>query len=134
MRMARLSGMSRGEQNVENFMLCSLAHFAGSPLLQAFLHEEEMCKVVLTCPFRWTRCTSVIPDRTFAPSGFLSVVGVMRWIRVSDCESKRCVCVCVHSSIVADFFFVLPSWKGRNSMECDVLGEQQAASGAQQVF
>ena len=39
------------EQNVENFMLCSFAHFACSPFLQAFLHEEEMCKVALTKHF-----------------------------------------------------------------------------------
>ena len=26
-------------------------HFACSPVLQAFLHEEEMCKVALTCHF-----------------------------------------------------------------------------------
>ena len=28
-----------GEHNVENFMLCSFAHHARSPLLQDFLHE-----------------------------------------------------------------------------------------------
>ena len=37
--------------NVENLVLCSLAHHACSPLLQGFLHEEELCKVALTCHF-----------------------------------------------------------------------------------
>ena len=36
------------EHNVENFMLCSCAPFACSPILQAFLCAEEMCKVALT--------------------------------------------------------------------------------------
>ena len=44
-RTASLSRVRDEERNVENFMLCSFAHFACSPILQAFLHEEEMCKV-----------------------------------------------------------------------------------------
>ena len=40
-----------GEHNVENFMLCSFAHHACSPLLQGFQHEEELCNVALTCHF-----------------------------------------------------------------------------------
>ena len=40
-----------GEHNVENFVLCSFAHRAYSPHLQGFLHEEELCKVALTCHF-----------------------------------------------------------------------------------
>ena len=40
-----------GEHSVEKFMLCSFAHHACSPLLQGSLHEEELCKVVLTCHF-----------------------------------------------------------------------------------
>ena len=39
------------EHQVENFTLCSFAHFACSPILQAFLNEEEMCKVALACHF-----------------------------------------------------------------------------------
>ena len=38
-----------GEHNVENSMLCSFAH-ACSPLLQKYLHEEELCEA-LTCHF-----------------------------------------------------------------------------------
>ena len=38
-----------GGHNVENFMLCSSAHHACSPLLQGSLHEEEPCQVALTC-------------------------------------------------------------------------------------
>ena len=45
----RLSSDEEGEHNVENFMLCSFARHACSPLLQGFLHEEELCKVALTC-------------------------------------------------------------------------------------
>ena len=45
------SGEDDEEHNVENFMLCSFAHFACSPILQAFVHEEEMCEVALTCHF-----------------------------------------------------------------------------------
>ena len=33
------------------FMLCSFGHHACSPLLQEFLHEEELCKVAQTCHF-----------------------------------------------------------------------------------
>ena len=40
-----------GEHSVENFMLCSCAQHACSLLLQGFLHEEELCKVALTCRF-----------------------------------------------------------------------------------
>ena len=40
-----------GEHNAENFMLCSFAQHACSPLFQGFLHEEELGKVVLTCHF-----------------------------------------------------------------------------------
>ena len=43
-----LSSDEEGEHNVENFMLCSFAHDACSPLMQGFLHEEELCKVALT--------------------------------------------------------------------------------------
>ena len=39
-----------GEHSVENFM-CSCAQHACSLLLQGFLHEEELCKVALTCRF-----------------------------------------------------------------------------------
>ena len=41
------SGGMEGEHNVE-FVLSSLAHHACSPLAR-FLHEEELCKVALTC-------------------------------------------------------------------------------------
>ena len=44
-RTASLSRVRDEERNVENFMLCSFLHFACSPVLQAFLHEDEMCKV-----------------------------------------------------------------------------------------
>ena len=37
-----------GEHNVENFML---AHPACRPLLQGFSHDEELCKVALSCHF-----------------------------------------------------------------------------------
>ena len=40
-----------GKHNVENFVLCSFAHHARSPLLQGFLHEEEICNVAPTCHF-----------------------------------------------------------------------------------
>ena len=36
------------EHSVENFMLCSSVHLACSPILEAFVHEEELCKVALT--------------------------------------------------------------------------------------
>ena len=42
-------------------MLCSFAHLAWSLLLQALLHEEELCEVF----FRWTCCTSVRTERKF---------------------------------------------------------------------
>ena len=46
-------GMSCSEEEgghiAENFMLCSCAHHACSPLLQESLHEEELCKVALRC-------------------------------------------------------------------------------------
>ena len=45
-----LSSDEEGEHNVENFMVCSFAHHACSPLLQGFLHEKELNNVVLTCP------------------------------------------------------------------------------------
>ena len=41
----------RKVSNVENFMSCSFAHHACSPLLQESLHEEGLCKVTLTCHF-----------------------------------------------------------------------------------
>ena len=37
------------DHDVEHSMLCSSAHHACSPLLQVNLHEEELCKVALTC-------------------------------------------------------------------------------------
>ena len=40
-----------GEHTVENFLLCSFAHHACSPLLQGFPHDEELCNVALTCHF-----------------------------------------------------------------------------------
>ena len=40
--------MRKGEHFVENFLLCSSAHPTCSPLLQGFLHPEELCKVALT--------------------------------------------------------------------------------------
>ena len=49
-----LSSDEEGELNVENFMLCSFAHPTCSPLLQGFLHEEELCKVALTRHFSAT--------------------------------------------------------------------------------
>ena len=39
------------EQNVENIMPCSFAHYAHNLILQEFLHEEELCKVARTCHF-----------------------------------------------------------------------------------
>ena len=36
------SSQDEGEQNAENFVLCSFAHHAGSPFLPGFLHEEEL--------------------------------------------------------------------------------------------
>ena len=47
----RFSSDGEGEHNVENFMLCSFAHHACSPLLQGCLHQEELCKAALTCHF-----------------------------------------------------------------------------------
>ena len=41
------SSDEEGEHNVENFLLFS----ACSPLLQSFLHGEELCKVALICHF-----------------------------------------------------------------------------------
>ena len=38
------SSEEEGEHNVENFMLCSSAHHACSPLLQGSLHQEELCE------------------------------------------------------------------------------------------
>ena len=53
-----------GEHRVENTMPCSFAHHACSPLLQGFLHEEELCEVAFTCLFfRWTRCAFVRSER-----------------------------------------------------------------------
>ena len=43
------SSDEEGDHNVENIMLCSFAHHACGPLLQGFLHEEELCQVALTC-------------------------------------------------------------------------------------
>ena len=40
-----------GEHSVETFVLCSFAHHACSPLLQGYLHEDELCEVALTCHF-----------------------------------------------------------------------------------
>ena len=40
------------EHIVENFMLCSFAHLACSPLVQGFQHTEELCKVALTTVIR----------------------------------------------------------------------------------
>ena len=47
------SSEEEGEHNLENFLLCSFAHPACSPVLQGFQvqHEEEMCRVALTCRF-----------------------------------------------------------------------------------
>ena len=45
------SSDEEGEHNVKSFMLCSFAHQACSPLLQGFLHEEELCKAALACHF-----------------------------------------------------------------------------------
>ena len=45
------SSDEEGEHNVENFLLFSFAHPACSPLSQGFLHEDELCKVALTCHF-----------------------------------------------------------------------------------
>ena len=42
----RLSSDEEGEHNAENFS--SFAHPASSPLLQGFLHKEELCQVALT--------------------------------------------------------------------------------------
>ena len=50
-----------GVHRAQKFMLCSFAHFACSPLLQAFLHKEEMCNVASTC------CTSVGNGLKFVP-------------------------------------------------------------------
>ena len=38
-----------GEHRVERLVLCSLVNCKCSPLLQGFLHEEELCLVALTC-------------------------------------------------------------------------------------
>ena len=45
------SSEEEDEHNVENFMLCSCARHACSPLLQGFLHEKALCKVALACHF-----------------------------------------------------------------------------------
>ena len=42
---------AEGEHNVGNFVLCSSAHHACSPVLQGFLHEAELCKVPLARGF-----------------------------------------------------------------------------------
>ena len=47
----RFFSNEEGGHNVENFILCSIANHACSPLLQGFLHEEELCKVAATCHF-----------------------------------------------------------------------------------
>ena len=51
LKMTYFSSDEEGEHNVENTMLCSFAHHACSPLLQGFLHEEELREVALTCHF-----------------------------------------------------------------------------------
>ena len=40
-----------GEHKVENFMLCSFAQHACSPLLQEFFDEEELVEVAFMCHF-----------------------------------------------------------------------------------
>ena len=52
------------EHNVENFMLSSFAHFACSPMLQAFLDEEEQClrrKLADWIPCRRTEHVGPVP-------------------------------------------------------------------------
>ena len=51
LRTALFSSDDEGDHNMEHFMLCSYAHHPCSPHLQGFLHEEELCKVVLICHF-----------------------------------------------------------------------------------
>ena len=45
------SSDEEGQHNMDNIVLCSFAHLACSQFLQGFLHEEELCKVALTCHF-----------------------------------------------------------------------------------
>ena len=45
------SSDEEGEHNVENLLVFSFAHPACSPLMQGFLHGEELCKVALICHF-----------------------------------------------------------------------------------
>ena len=56
------SFLGEDEHTLENFMLCSFAHFASSPFLH-LLHEEEMCKASRCHFFRWTCCSSVRTER-----------------------------------------------------------------------
>ena len=91
-----------GEHSVENFMLCSFAQHACSPLLQGFLHEAELCKVALTCHFS----LDVL---------YLCQEWVELFLEFSDLWS-----VC---SLLQLFRSALPSRKGCNSTERVVMGD-----------
>ena len=81
-------------------MLCSSAHFACSSLMEAFLHEEEMCKVALACQFFVGR---VAPLSGMSGNWFLEFF---------------CLCS-IRSLLQCMFFVVLPSWMGCDTKEWD---------------
>ena len=53
------------EHNVENAMWCSFAQDACSPILQGFVHEEELCQVASTCHFGRDLLVCRIDKRAF---------------------------------------------------------------------
>ena len=86
---------------VENVVLCSFANCACSPLLQGFLHDEELCKAPLTCRFSLD-VVFLCHDR--------AVVFLFR-IFLEE----------FHCCNVLD---ALPSWNCCNSMEGVVMGDK----------
>ena len=86
-----------GEHNVKNFLLCSSAHPACSPLLQGFLHEEELYKVALTCHF--LRCDLSLSGLSGSLSLELSL-----WLSVASFLTLQ---ICLVLGFVFDLLSVL---------------------------
>ena len=102
----RSSADEEGEHNVESFMLCSVVHPACSQLLQGFLKEEELCKVVSDMPFFVGRFHAFVrTERICPPCLFLSCGQFVHCCSISAMLSH-------------------PEGQ-QHSVERDVMGEQQ---------
>ena len=126
------SSDEESEHNVENFVLCSFAHHACSPLLQGFLHDEGLCKVALACHFSFG-CDLSVSGLSGSPSlelslwhsaaSFLTMQRCRVATAVRGCEPWCCIDMWSEFAHFCCVLSLLPSRMGCKNMERGVMGD-----------